>query len=126
MIGAHKGYTRTHQVIGNTRQFGGGLDAAHLLARANIVINKNLIPGDSPEDWGRPGGLRMGAVEVTRLGMGEAEMHAIADLMTRVLVEKESPETVGEDAIEFRQAYQTLFYNFDHGLPDPGGKQIVE
>ncbi len=58
--------------------------------------------------------------------MGEAEMHAIADLMARVLVERESPETVGKDAIEFRQAYQTLFYNFDHGLPDPGGKQIVE
>ena len=118
VIGAHKGYTRTHQVIGNTRQFGGGLDAAHLLARANIVTNKNLIPGDSPEDWDRPGGLRMGTIEVTRLGMGEAEMQTIADLMARVLVEKESPETVGEDVIEFRQAYQTLFYNFDHGLPD--------
>jgi hypothetical protein len=24
---------------------------------------------------------------------------------------------VGEDVIEFRQAYQTLYYNFDHGLP---------
>lgn len=44
-------------------------------------------------------------------------MQTIADLMARVLVEWESPETVGEDVIEFRQAYQTLPYNFDHGLP---------
>ena len=37
-----------------------GLDVAHLLARANIVTNKNLIPGDTPRDWDRPGGLRRG------------------------------------------------------------------
>jgi glycine hydroxymethyltransferase len=120
VFGAHKGYTRTHQTIANVRPFGGGLDVAHLLARANIVTNKNLIPGDTPADWDRPGGLRMGTIEVTRLGMGEAEMQAIADFMARVLVEKESPETVGEDVIEFRQAYQTLYYNFDQGLPAPG------
>ncbi|HQX76810.1 MAG TPA: aminotransferase class I/II-fold pyridoxal phosphate-dependent enzyme, partial [Thermoflexales bacterium] len=35
VIAAHKGYTRTHQVIGDARAFGGGLDTAHLLARAN-------------------------------------------------------------------------------------------
>jgi glycine hydroxymethyltransferase len=117
LFGAHKGYTRTHQAIANVRQFGGGLNVAHLLARANIVTNKNLIPGDRPADWDRPGGLRMGTIEVTRLGMGETEMQAIADFMARVLVERESPETVGEDVIEFRQAYQALYYNFDFGLP---------
>lgn len=94
-----------------------GEQCINLLARANIVTNKNLIPGDTPADWDRPGGLRMGTIEVTRLGMGPAEMKAIADFMARVLVERESPETVGEDVIEFRQAFQTLYYNFDHGLP---------
>jgi glycine hydroxymethyltransferase len=117
VFGAHKGYTRTHQVIANVREFGGGLDVAHLLARANIVTNKNLIPGDTPADWDRPGGLRMGSIEVTRLGMGAAEMQTIADFMARILIERESPETVGEDVIDFRQAFQTLYYNFDHGLP---------
>jgi glycine hydroxymethyltransferase len=117
VFGAHKGYTRTHQVIGDMRGFGGGLHVGHLLARANIVTNKNLIPGDSPEDWDRPSGLRMGTIEVTRLGMGEDEMDTIAGLMARVLVDRESPQTVGEDVVEFRQGYQTLYYNFDHGLP---------
>ena len=117
VFGAHKGYTRTQQVIADMRGFGGGLHVGHLLARANIVANKNLIPGDTPEDWDRPSGLRMGTIEVTRLGMGEEEMDTIAGFMARVLVEREAPETVGEDVVEFRQGYQTLYYNFDHGLP---------
>lgn len=117
VLGAHKGYTRTHQVIADARRFGGGLDSAHLLARANLITNKNLIPSDTPADWDRPGGLRMGTIEVTRLGMGEQEMATIADFMARVLIEQESPEAVMEEVIGFRQAYQTLYYEFDQGLP---------
>jgi glycine hydroxymethyltransferase len=117
VLGSRKGYTRTHQVIADVHTFGGGLDVAHLLARANIVTNKNLLPNDTPQDWDRPSGLRMGTIEVTRYGMREKEMDLIADFMARVLIEKQSPDTVAEDVIEFRQGYQTLFYNFDHGLP---------
>ncbi|MGE5264162.1 MAG: serine hydroxymethyltransferase, partial [Acidobacteriota bacterium] len=117
VLGSRKGYTRTHQVIADARAFGGGLDVAHLLARANLVTNKNLIPSDTPAAWDRPGGLRMGTIEVTRYGMHEKEMDVIAGFMARVLIEKQSPATVGEDVIEFRQGYQTLYYNFDHALP---------
>ena len=99
------------------RAYGGGLDTAHLLARANLVTNKNLIPGDSAADWDRPGGLRLGTIEVTRYGMREPEMDVIADFMGRILVEGQSPATVMEDVVDFRQGYQTLYYNFDHGLP---------
>jgi glycine hydroxymethyltransferase len=117
VLGEHKGYTRTHQVIADARRFGGGLDTAHRLARANLVTNKNLIPGDTPEDWDRPGGLRLGTIEVTRLGMAEPEMATIAGFMARVLVEGEAPESVMEDVIEFRHGYQTLYYDFEQGLP---------
>lgn len=117
VLGANKGYTRTQQVIADVRSFGGGLAVGHLLARANLVANKNLIPGDTPADWDRPGGLRMGTIEVTRLGMREREMDTLAGFITRVLVERQAPEDVLEDVIEFRQGYQTLYYNFDHGLP---------
>ena len=44
VLGAHKGYTRTHQVIADVREFGGGLEVAHRLAEANIITNKNLLP----------------------------------------------------------------------------------
>jgi len=34
-------------------------------------------------------------------------------------VEKDAPESVMEDVIDFRLPYQTLYYCFDNGLP-PG------
>lgn len=117
MLGAHKGYTRTQQVIADVRQFGGGLEVAQRLARANIIANKNLIPDDKPENWDRPGGLRIGTIEVTRLGMGEEDMQTIADFIARILVEDVAPEDILEDVIEFRQPYQRLYYCFDNGLP---------
>jgi glycine hydroxymethyltransferase len=117
ILGAHKGYTRTQQVIADVRQFGGGIAVAQLLAQANIITNKNLIPTDRPEDWDHPGGLRMGTIEVTRLGLREADMETIAEFMARILIEKEAPAQVVEDVIEFRQPYQKLYYCFDNGLP---------
>ncbi len=118
ILGAHKGYTRTQQVIADVQVFGGGIAVAQLLAQANIITNKNLIPTDKPEDWDRPGGLRMGTIEATRLGMREEHMETIADFMARILVEKESPSKVVEDVIEFRLPFQKLYYCFDNGLPD--------
>jgi glycine hydroxymethyltransferase len=117
ILGAHKGYTTTQQVIADVRQFGGGLDVAQRLARANIITNKNLIPADKPEDWDHPSGLRIGTTEVTRLGMKEKEMETIADFITRVLVEKVAPEEVVNDVLAFREPYQTVYYCFDHGIP---------
>ena len=107
VLGAHKGYTRTHQVIGDVREFGGGLEVAHRLAQANIITNKNLLPNDTPEDWDRPSGLRIGTTEVTRLGMGEVEMQAIADMIAGVLVEGRDPEHVKQEALELRAGFQT-------------------
>src|SRR3954453_619224 len=112
VLGAHKGYTRTHQVIADVRSFGGGLDVAHRLAESNIITNKNLLPGDAPEDWDRPSGLRIGTTEVTRLGMGAAEMDAIAGLIAAVLVEDEDPASVKSRSQELRAGFQTVRYTF--------------
>ncbi|HLG76771.1 MAG TPA: aminotransferase class I/II-fold pyridoxal phosphate-dependent enzyme, partial [Ktedonobacteraceae bacterium] len=57
MLAAHKGYTRTQQVIADVRSFGRGMAVAERLAQANIITNKNLIPTDRVEDWDQPGGL---------------------------------------------------------------------
>ena len=117
VLAAQRGYTRTHQVIADVKQFGGGLDVAHKLAEANIIANKNLIPGDTPEDWDRPSGLRMGTIEITRLGLMEEDMGTIADFMRRVLIEGEDTASVRKDVEDFRLPLQDFYYNFDNGWP---------
>lgn len=117
LLGAHKGFTTTHQAIADVRAFGGGLKVAQQLERANIITNKNLLPTDLPEDWDRPGGLRMGTIEVTRFGMGPAEMTRIAELIARVVVRGENPAAVKPDALALRSGFQRLYYCFETGLP---------
>jgi glycine hydroxymethyltransferase len=90
---------------------------AHRLARANIITNKNLIPSDTPADWDRPGGLRMGTTEVTRLGMREPQMEGIAEFIAQVLIERVAPEAIVDEVQDFRRPYQTLFYCVEQGLP---------
>ena len=118
-LAAHKGFTRSHQAIADVRQWGGGYAAADRLQAANIIVNKNLIPGNRPEDWDKPSGIRIGTIEVTRLGMGPAEMAAIADFMHDVLVKGENPQAVRKRVVAFRRGIQTLYYCFETGLP-PG------
>jgi glycine hydroxymethyltransferase len=113
VLGAHKGYTRTHQVIAVVERFGGGLEVAHRLADANLITNKNLVPGDRAEDWDRPSGLRIGTTEVTRLGMREPEMGRIADLIGAVLVDGRRPESVRPEVVALRSGFQTVGYCFD-------------
>lgn len=113
VLAAHKGYTRTHQVIADVRGFGGGLAVAQHLAEANIITNKNLLPDDRPQDWDHPSGLRIGTTEVTRLGMGEADMTRIADWIAAVLVEGRDADGIREEVIDFRQQYQQVQYCFD-------------
>jgi glycine hydroxymethyltransferase len=86
-------------------------------AKANIITNKNLIPQDRPEDWDSPGGLRLGTTEVTRLGMGEAEMEAIGNFIVRIVSGQDRPEALVNDLVEFRSPFQTLYYCFENGLP---------
>ena len=117
VMGAKRGYSRTHQVIADVRPFGGGLEAAQALARANVITNKNLIPGDTPAQWDRPSGLRIGTIEITRLGLMEPQMEEVAEFMSRVLVKREPAEKVGAEVVAYRARYQKLYYCFENGLP---------
>jgi glycine hydroxymethyltransferase len=117
ILGAKRGYTQTHQVVADVRKFGGGLTVAEKLAQANIITNKNLIPEDSPENWDRPGGLRIGTIEITRLGLMESDMDTIARFFERVLIEGEAPDSVRKDVEDFRLPLQDFYYCFDNGWP---------
>jgi len=117
ILGAKRGYTQTHQVIADVRKFGGGLTVAEKLAQASIITNKNLIPGDSPDSWDRPSGLRIGTIEITRLGLQAADMDTIAGFFERVLIDGEAPDSVRKDVEDFRLPLQNFYYCFDNGWP---------
>ena len=110
MLGANKGFTRTHQAIADVREHGGGLRVAQLLEGANIIVNKNLLPSDTPRDWDHPGGVRIGATEVTRWGMKEGEMEAIAGYITDVLHGRRPADAVRKDVIALRRSFPSLQY----------------
>ncbi len=120
VLGKLKGYTRTQQVIADVRAFGGGLVVAQRLAEANIITNKNLLPSDQPADWDRPGGLRIGTIEITRLGMQAPQMEQIADWIACVLIARVDPAVVAHEVVAFRERFQTLYYTFEEGGPPTG------
>ncbi|MED3127271.1 serine hydroxymethyltransferase, partial [Bacillus wiedmannii] len=72
-----------------------------------------LIPCDKSTDWDHPSGLRIGTTEVTRLGMKEAEMESIAELIVTVLEKREPLEVTRKRVVEMRSAYQKIHYCFD-------------
>jgi len=113
VLGAHKDYTETHQVIVDVSEYGGGYDVAQRLAEANIITNKNLIPKDRPEDWDEPSGLRIGTTEMTRYGMKEQEMEYTADLIVSLLEKKENAEQVKEKVVAFRRSFNKIHYCFE-------------
>ncbi len=45
-------------------------------------------------------------------------METIADFIAHVLVEKAPVEHVAKEVVAFRQPYQTIYYNFEYGLPE--------
>lgn len=112
VLGEHLGYTQSHQVVIDVSKEGGGAKCAELLERANIITNKNLLPHDPPDAVQNPSGIRLGTQEMTRYGMGRSEMIEIANLMKRVVIEKEEPEKVASDVKELRKGFLEIKYGF--------------
>jgi len=108
----HRGFTQSHQVLVDVAEQGGGTRVAEALERANIILNKNLLPWDDISKSANPSGIRIGTQEVTRLGMREGEMRTIAELIARV-VKGESTEKVKKEVAELRKEFNRVHYSFD-------------
>jgi len=107
------GFTESHTLVVDVEQYHGGAKVARSLEKANVILNKNLLPWNS--DPVRPSGVRIGSQEITRLGMKENQMSEIAELIARVVVKEEDPETVKNDVVEFKRQYTKLHYCFFEG-----------
>ena len=66
-----------------------GKDAASLLDRVQITVNKNLVPFD-PESPVVTSGVRIGTPAITTRGMKEAQMLMIADLIDRAILNRDN------------------------------------
>ncbi len=121
VVAEHKGFTESHQILVDISEtpMKDGRTVEEQLERANIVINRNLLPWDKKRgrDYKRPGGIRLGTSEMTRLGMRKSEMEAIAEFMTRVVMRGEDVTKVAKDVAEFRKDYQRVHYAFDTETP---------
>lgn len=115
VLAEHKGFTESHVILIDVTQQGDGGTIEETLERANIIINRNLLPWDIKEGrhFMHPGGIRLGTSEVTRIGMKESEMIEIAEFISRVVADKEGVSKVKEDVAEFRKDFQRVHYCFE-------------
>jgi glycine hydroxymethyltransferase len=118
VLGEKRGYTESHQIAVNVLQYSDGGKVEADLENANIIVNRQLIPGDikAGRNYFHPGGIRLGVSEITRLGMKESEMKDIANLMKKIVIEKEDPRKIVSKVKSFRKNFQKVQYCFDKKL----------
>ena len=115
VLAEHKGFTESHTLIVDITDYGDGATIEKQLEKANIILNRNLLPWDIKmgRHFEAPGGIRIGTSEVTRLGMKESEMEEIAEFIKKVVIDKEKPEKIAKEVTEFRKNYQKIHYAFE-------------
>jgi glycine hydroxymethyltransferase len=109
----HLGFTESHTLAVDVSKFGGGEEIAKNLELANIIANKNLLPGD--ESPVRPNGIRLGSQELTRVGMRESEMKEVARLIWNVVAKKEKTEKVRSEVRELKKGFTEIHYCLGEG-----------
>lgn len=100
------GFTETHQVVVNVG-YAKGTEVARRLEDNNIIVNYQAVPSD--EGFTASSGLRLGVSEMTRYGMKEPQMEAIASLIAEVVLEGKA---VKEKAAELRSEFVEQRYVF--------------
>ena len=118
VLGEKKGFTQSHQTVVNVLDYGDGGKIEADLEKANIIVNRQLVPGDlkAKRHYMHPGGIRLGSSEVTRLGMKESDMQQIASLIKNVVIDNKDAKEVASQVLEFRKNFQKTQYCFDNKL----------
>ena len=112
VLGRKNGFTCSHQITVDVREYGGGQKLAFGLEDAHIILNKNLLPYDNQHNHGDPSGLRIGFQDVTRRGFKEKDIECLCSLMLDVVKGKGTPTEVRKDVIKLRQSFNEIKYGF--------------
>ena len=108
------GFTESHQVVVNVKEFGGGKIVANNLEDCNIICNKIALPIDTEHDATRnPSGIRLGVQELTRFGMKEREMEKVALFFRNALIDGMNNEKIKKEVVDFRKDFQKINYCFE-------------
>jgi glycine hydroxymethyltransferase len=79
-----------------------GKAAENALVKAEITVNKNMVPYDDKSPF-VTSGIRVGTAAITTRGMQESDMELIVDLIDRVILNHENEEVIEEIAAEVNQ-----------------------
>lgn len=108
VIAQDRGYTATHQLflrLGDTAR-----RIEERCQAANILLADCALAGEI--SLGRRTGARLATHEITRLGLGEAEMDQVAELIARAAWGDPS-DAVARDVAALLARYPTQRYSFD-------------
>jgi len=76
-----------------------GKEAENALGKAEITVNKNMVPFDDKSPF-VTSGIRVGTPAITTRGLVESDMETIVDLIDRVLMNASNDELLEEIADE--------------------------
>lgn len=86
--------TDTHQVLLDVTKLGiNGSQAETALENANIIVNRNIIPGDE-QHAAEPSGIRIGTAAMAARGLDETQAVVVADLIAQILTQVNNPDLV--------------------------------
>lgn len=113
VLGERNGYTMSHQVAVDVTRYSDGGTIEKLLESQNIIVNRQLIPGDlqAGRHYTNPGGIRLGVAELTRLGMGKDEMKEVAGIIGLAMKGEKKREVLSKIR-ELRRPFQKVKYSF--------------
>ncbi len=118
VLGEKRGFTKSHQIAVNVLDYSDGGKIEIDLEKANIIVNRQLIPGDikAGRNYFHPGGIRLGVSELTRLGYVQSDMQDVAQFIKQVIIDKKDPKKIKSKVKSFRKDFQKVHYCFDKKL----------
>jgi glycine hydroxymethyltransferase len=108
-----RGFTRSHQVAVDVHDHGGGKAVSSLLASQDVICNMNMLPGEPGKNALDPRGIRLGVQEMTRCGMGVAEMDAVAEILRAAIVQRKD---VRSEVRRLRTGFEEVRYGWPREL----------